>query len=128
MSDVIDIDALVEALVARLAPLLEGKREYKYQVSDKNRDAIFLVRDDNLQQSLEEFLVFRDLIGSSLPSPPTADQVRAQQVVRNNPGTSEVEVCQHGDRVFKSGNGKNGKGWEAWDCPKRICDRKWVND
>lgn len=35
--------------------------------------------------------------------------------------------CEHGERVFKSGIGKNGKTWLAFDCPQGECDREWDN-
>lgn len=37
----------------------------------------------------------------------------------------KVEYCEHGKMIFKSGMGKNGKPWKAFDCPNRVCDRKW---
>lgn len=37
----------------------------------------------------------------------------------------KTEYCEHGKMQFKSGMGKNGKPWKAFDCPNRVCDRKW---
>lgn len=107
-------------------PEADGKREYKFQISDKIGDIIFLARGDDLQNTVDDYLTAKDILTAAVPEP--AASTRSRQVQRNNPGTSEVETCAHGDRQYKSGTGKNGSQWQAWDCPKRICDRKWVND
>lgn len=42
----------------------------------------------------------------------------------------EVRYCDHGEMVFKSGTGKNGKPWKAFMCPaprgSNQCDPEWL--
>ncbi|GAB3475442.1 hypothetical protein [Amycolatopsis cihanbeyliensis] len=41
----------------------------------------------------------------------------------------EQRFCEHGQRQYKSGfSQKNGKKWEAFDCPDGICEREWANN
>ncbi|GGM39287.1 hypothetical protein GCM10012275_07750 [Longimycelium tulufanense] len=39
----------------------------------------------------------------------------------------QQRYCEHGPMVYKSGVGRNGKPWKAFDCPNSTCDRQWVN-
>ena len=46
-------------------------------------------------------------------------------------GGGPAPQCQHGARVFKSGNGKKGP-WSAWMCPARQgdpsrCEPQWID-
>ncbi|WP_367137985.1 hypothetical protein [Saccharothrix sp. HUAS TT1] len=39
----------------------------------------------------------------------------------------KTSQCEHGERVYKSGQKKNGSGlWHAFDCPQNVCDREWT--
>lgn len=114
----------------------------KLQISDKRGDAILLaaVEGDDpvvVEQDFAEAVALAGLAASyeSFAQPaanfarPTTTGQAVQNVTQAFPQAQVVQApaaagapaCQHGQKVYKSGE-KNGRAWEAWACPARSSD------
>lgn len=103
--------------------------DFQYQISDKIGDLIFLVRGNNADEVVDDYMSVKALLDGVLPN------VAAVQAVTNTfPGAQVVEQssgnnCVHGPMQYKSGTAKNGKRWEGYFCPQGRnsgCEVKWA--